>query len=431
MNGYPGSESSARKAMLKVMGQEHYDYFFDRLIHHFFTEDDAKLLKSLRINSVRIPFSYKHFEDDMNPRVLKEASGFRYLDRMIDICSANGIYSILDMHAVPGAQNPDWHSDNHTSYAAFWDFKDHQDRTVWLWEQIALRYAGNTWVAGYNPMNEPCDPEHTRLPAFYERVAQAIRSVDPNHMLFLDGNTFAMEWKGFDEVIPNTVYSVHDYSLMGFPIGARFKGLPEQKEKLRQQFARKCEFHHRHNVPVWVGEFGPTYQKNGPEVDEINAERYNLLREQLDIYEKEEHVSSWSIWLYKDIGVMGMVSTSPDSAWMKLLQPFIEKKNKLKVDSFTSSPSPEIDGLITQLSKWIDQVSPSATKTYPSNWNTEQHVRRNVLQTFLASTLCDEYASLFKGKDKADLEELAASYALRNCVQRKGLNDILAERAAA
>jgi aryl-phospho-beta-D-glucosidase BglC (GH1 family) len=117
------------------------------------------------------------------------------------------------MHTTPGGQNPDWHSDNQTSYAAFWDFKDHQDRTVWLWEQIAERYKENRWVAGYNPLNEPCDPEHVRLPAFYERIEQSIRKIDPNHILWLDGNTFAMEWKGFDKILPNCVYALHDYSV--------------------------------------------------------------------------------------------------------------------------------------------------------------------------------------------------------------------------
>ena len=47
----------------------------------------------------------------MNPRVLKE-SGFKHLDRVIDICSKHGIYTILDLHAAPGGQNTDWHSDH-------------------------------------------------------------------------------------------------------------------------------------------------------------------------------------------------------------------------------------------------------------------------------------------------------------------------------
>jgi hypothetical protein len=117
--------------------------------------------------------------------------------------------------------NPDWHSDNSTSYAAFWDYKDHQDRTIWLWTKLAERYKDNTWVAGYNPLNEPCDPEHVRLPAFYDRLEPEIRKIDPNHALFLDGNTFAMEWRGFNKVLPNTVYAMHDYSVCLLIFGFR------------------------------------------------------------------------------------------------------------------------------------------------------------------------------------------------------------------
>ena len=66
---------------------------------------------------------------------------------------------------------------------------------------------------GYNPLNEPCDPEHVRLLTFYKRVEKAIREIDPHHILWLDGNTFAMESQGFDEVLPNCVYALHDYSV--------------------------------------------------------------------------------------------------------------------------------------------------------------------------------------------------------------------------
>ena len=121
------------------------------------------------------------------------------------------------MHAVPGGQNGDWHSDNVTNVAAFWDHKDFQDRTVWLWEQLAAHYKDMPWIAGYNPLNEPADPQYVRLPAFYDRVEAAIRKVDPHHILWLDGNTYAMEWKGFEHTLPNCVYSLHDYSVSGIP----------------------------------------------------------------------------------------------------------------------------------------------------------------------------------------------------------------------
>ncbi|KAL3453405.1 putative glucanase [Aspergillus insuetus] len=423
VNGYPGSESFARAAMLKAMGAEHYEYFFKRFFHHFFTDKDVEYLKSLGINSLRIPFGYKHFEDDMNPRDLKNGA-FTYLDHIVSLCANHGIYSILDMHTVPGCQNPDWHSDNHTSYAAFWDHKDHQDRTVWLWERVAEHYKDNPWVAGYNPLNEPCDSEQVRVAAFYERVERAIRIIDPNHILFLDGNTFAMEWKGFDKALPNAVYSIHDYSMMGFP-GQRYKGTEQQNQKLRQQYLRKCEFHHKHGVPIWVGEFGPTYEMRDQDAEQINNERFGMLAEQLNLYETDK--VSWSLWTYKDIGTMGMVSVSPESAYLKLLRPFLERKATLGVDSSNYHPSERLVNLVDQMAAWIDEVSPTATKTYPPNWDTKQHVRRNILQTFLASSLCDEFAAYFRGLDKVQLEELAQSWAFENCIKREGLNATLTQ----
>lgn len=84
ITGYPGHESQHRASMLKVLGKENYDFFFDRWLHHFFTNADARFFKSLGLNCLRIPFNYRHFEDDMNPRVLK-TEGFKHLDRVIDL----------------------------------------------------------------------------------------------------------------------------------------------------------------------------------------------------------------------------------------------------------------------------------------------------------------------------------------------------------
>lgn len=86
ITGYPGHESQHRAAMLQVLGQEKYDFFFDHWLEYFFTEGDAKYFASLGLNCIRIPFNYRHFEDDMNPRVLKE-EGFKHLDRVIDLVS--------------------------------------------------------------------------------------------------------------------------------------------------------------------------------------------------------------------------------------------------------------------------------------------------------------------------------------------------------
>jgi hypothetical protein len=75
-----------------------------QFLEYFFTESDATFYKSLGLNAIRIPFNYRHFEDDMNPRILKQ-DGFKYLDRVVDICARAGIYTILDYHAAAGGQN--------------------------------------------------------------------------------------------------------------------------------------------------------------------------------------------------------------------------------------------------------------------------------------------------------------------------------------
>lgn len=101
ITGYPGHESEHRAAMLKVLGKEKYEYFFDRWLYYFFTEDDAKFFASLGLNCLRLPFNYRHLEDDMNPKVLKEA-GFKHLDRVIDLVCFQfvGYHNMINIHSV-------------------------------------------------------------------------------------------------------------------------------------------------------------------------------------------------------------------------------------------------------------------------------------------------------------------------------------------
>lgn len=99
-------------------------------------------------------------------------------------------------------------------------------------------------------MNEPADPVQTGLQAWYKRVEKAIREVDPDHILFLDGNSYSMDFTAFEEVLPNCVYSIHDYSNMGFPAGEPYVGASEQDDVLRRQYERKVAFMRERQVPV-------------------------------------------------------------------------------------------------------------------------------------------------------------------------------------
>lgn len=218
---------------------------------------------------------------------------------------------------------------------------------------------------------------------------------------------------------------------MGFPTGDAYKGTPEQKESLERQYLRKAEFMVQNDTAIWNGEFGPVYADPALDADAetINQDRYNLLGEQLRIYDK--YNISWSIWLYKDIGLQGMLYTNPQSKWNKTIQPLLEKKRMFWLDKWGRRPASEPEAALRPLLDWIDRVSPTAKLTYPTSWNTELHVMRSVFYTFLAASFVDEFAALFQGMDEKELEELARSFHFDECVQREGLNQILKDHARA
>jgi len=431
VTGFSGHESEHRCAMLSVLGPEKYKFFFDKFLDYFFTSSDAKFFASLGVNCLRVPFNYRHFEDDMNPGVYKK-EGFELLDRIVNLCAEQNLYVILDLHAVPGGQNQDWHSDSGISKALFWNFREFQDRMINLWVALAKHYRGNPFIAGYNPLNEPADPEHINLINFYYRVEKAIREVDPEHVLFLDGNTYAMDFSHFpSEPLPNTVYSCHDYSMMGFPAGEPYLGTPTQKTKLRNNFERKVAFMREKGVPIWNGEFGPVYASPGDNADfkNINSQRFALLKEQLSIYRDSD--ISWSIWLYKDIGYQGMVYVSPSTPYMQLIAPFLAKKKALQLDFWGCSDS-KVTHVYEPFLKHLKKMVPEylRDRKYPSPiWTFERHVERVVRECLLSEYMGWEMAELFRGKSEAELDELAGSFRFENCVVREELKMILKDDA--
>ena len=116
ITGYPANESQQRAALREALGEDGYHRFGDRFLQAFFDDADAQFLASLGVTCVRLPFNYRHFEDDDRPFELKD-EGFRALDRAVEICARNRIYTVLDLHALPGCQNQHWHSDNPTHWA--------------------------------------------------------------------------------------------------------------------------------------------------------------------------------------------------------------------------------------------------------------------------------------------------------------------------
>jgi aryl-phospho-beta-D-glucosidase BglC (GH1 family) len=426
ITGYPGNEENIRRALRDRMGGEAYDAFFDEFYTAFFDDADAAFLAGLGMNSVRIPVNYRHFEDDARPFELKE-DGFARLDRVIRLLGDHGLYSIIDLHALPGRQNQHWHSDNPTHIAEFWNHPHFQDRVVHLWEALADRYKDRPEVAGYNPINEPSDPSGEVLPAFYDRLEGAIRAIDPRHILLLDGNKYSTDFSFLDrrsDPLPNTVYTAHDYALPGITSATAYPGVTRgehfDRTVVEATFLRRTEYMRRTGTPIWIGEFGPVYSDDRAQ----DPWRLRLLRDQLEIY--RDHGASWALWTYKDIGLQGLVHADPASGYLQLTAEDRATKRALGIDSWGGS-----DAGVRDILDPIDAVFDREFPDYaPWPWGRQPHIAVLVRHILLAEPLAERFADRFRGISADRARDLAADFRLDRTVERAGLTRTLREHLA-
>jgi hypothetical protein len=446
VTGYPGHEGGAKTAIRHVLGEKRCDFFFERFIEHFFNENDAAYLASLGINMVRIPFSYKFLESDDAPFEIRE-DGFRYLDRVIQQCAEHGIYTMLDLHTAPGWQHQDWHCDNPTHTAQFWNYRHFQDRVVNLWKVIAARYRNEPWVVGYDPLNEPSDPTAQKVGPYYDRLVDAIREVDQNHIIFLDGNRYAIDFHFFGEPRPNVVYAPHDYPAPGYTPGARYPGhlrtwhilAPEEgrtralmeedgpvqrdegdnqywdKERVEGSFLMRTEYMRRTGTPIVVGEFNAVF-RGEPVAD---RELITMLGDQLDIFRK--HQASWTYWSYKDVGLAAPLALAADSEYMRRVRPMLDKKARLAVDLWGG----QVDNIQHILQPIRDLMEKEFPDYHPYPWGKEFMMNRLVQHTLFAQALQPEFGELFRDMDEDSIDQMMQSFRLENCVPRQDLVDLL------
>jgi len=421
IDGYPANEEAMREGLRNVLGDKKYNLYFDNFLKSYFTDADAAYIQSLGLNLIRIPINYHHFEDDMNPGVIKEEA-FSYLDSVIARCAKHQIYTIIDLHALPGSQNQHWHSDNPTHVASFWIHKDFQDRALRLWEVIAKRYKNDAWVAGYDLINEPADPTGEKVFPYYKRLHDAIRKIDPDHILFLEGDKYAVDFSRFTEIWKNVVYTNHDYAGPGFISGGDYPGYTRDKyydkDTLEKDFLKKSEFMFSHHVPLWVGEFGPVYTGDAKK-DEM---RYQVLKDQLAYYNK--YKVSWCIWLYKDMGLQAIMHQNENTPYMKLVSKFLSRKDSLGADAWGSTDK-NIRQAIAPLEELLQKEFPGYNP-YPNG--KEREVALLVRHILISQALLPEYCNLFKDLTEEQLVALAQSFRFENYVKRTRLENILTGR---
>ncbi len=240
----------------------------------FIQEGDIRYIKHLGFNSVRVPFDYRLFADEYYLGSSAQR-GFELLDRVVGWCKKAGLWVIFDMHAVPGGQ-AGWHTDDGYTYP--WLFEDggevYQRQTIQIWQRIARHFADDTTVIGYDLLGEPihqyCDTTrlYPRLEPFYKKLVSAIREVDKNHIVFLGGVFWTRNYDYFSAPFDDkAVYTFHLYNFT-HPYTS---------------FDYFLDFSKKHNVPLWLGEFG-----------EMSVSFVDTLRRLC-----EDNQVGWCLWSYK------------------------------------------------------------------------------------------------------------------------------------
>jgi endoglucanase len=311
MLGIPATDHQIRKAFEDVYGRDTAKSFFDEFIMQFITDADFRFLKENGINLIRVPFNYRLFIDDQNPSEYKQA-GFIYLDRLMDLSRKYEIYVLPDLHSAPGGQNPDWHSDNRTGYTQFWHYKAFRDQVVELWKKIAARYCTEPFLLGYDLLNEPfIIPKYNLLDEFYREVTAGIRQVDNNHIIFLEGDFFAMDFSCIHSIEDEqTALTFHYYpTVWETDLFSKAYDRSGRKEKFDSVFSRLVQIRSSFNRPVLCGEAGYDIDK------EDLSFTLDLISDTLELFRKYQ--VSFTLWSYKDAQFMGVVYPSSDSMWMQ------------------------------------------------------------------------------------------------------------------
>lgn len=312
MLGIPTPEKQIRESFCEIFGKKNSEQFFDEFVYDFLGEEDFQFLRDTGINLIRVPFHYGLFIDDKEPEKLRE-KGFEYFDRILKFCTKYEIYLLPDLHSVPGGQNPDWHSDNQTGTPQFWHYGVFQEHAVKLWKAIAARYKGEPYLLGYDLLNEPylMPAEKGRIQKFYEKVTAAVREVDQNHILFLEGDHFAMDFSAIEELKDEqTAVTFHFYPTVW---ESELCDINYPREKRREifedRFKKMIVGMTRFGRPLLCGEAG--YDIAGNNLQHV----MEMVEDTLDLFAK--YKVSWTLWCYKDAGFMGIAYPDAHSLWME------------------------------------------------------------------------------------------------------------------
>lgn len=297
-SGVAGTQHEFRNKLKETIGVEKTDSFFNAWLDYHFTRTDVDSMKVWGFNSVRVAMHYKWFtppieEEPVEGEITWIDKGFVMMDSLLDWCADNEMYLILDLHGAPGGQgkNADI-SDYDSTKPSLWESQANKDKTIALWRKLAERFSDEIWIGGYDLLNETnwTFPEgnNSQMRELFVAITNTIREVDKNHLIFIEGNSFANDHSGlkppWDD---NFAYSFHKY----------WSGTgPDDLNWI-------INLRNAYNVPLWLGESGEN--SNAWYTDMIAlSEKQNI---------------GWSWWPVKKSGINNVLSVTFNKSYEDLI----------------------------------------------------------------------------------------------------------------
>jgi len=306
-SSFANTQHDIRKKIEELIGSENTDTFYNAWLANHMRRADIELAASSEFNSIRLPMHYNLFTLPIEAEPVAGSNtwlskGFIIVDTLLAWCEANNIYLILDLHAAPGGQGHDAAiSDYDDSKPSLWESEDNKSKIVALWRKLAERYANEEWIGGYDLINETnwnfegsningCDElNNVPLRSLLVDITNAIREVDTNHIIFIEGNCWANNFNGLTPPWDNNmVYSFHKY----------------WNSNNQSSIQWILSIRDNHNVPIWLGESGEN--SNQWFTDAIKLCEQNKI--------------GWAWWPWKKFGSLsGITSVNVTNNYQTLL----------------------------------------------------------------------------------------------------------------
>ncbi len=311
---FAGTQHEIKAIIQDLIGKDGMEAFYDEWLKNYCTKEDVDTMAAWGFNSIRLPMHYNLFTLPIDDEPVKGndtwiEKGFLMIDELLEWCKANQMYLILDLHATPGGQGKDANiSDYDTSKPSLWESEENQRKTVAFWKKIAERYVNEEWIGGYDLINETNWDMSGNIPLknLMKNITAAIREVDNNHLIFIEGNGFANDYNGLTPPWDkNMAYSFHRY----------------WNYNTQSSIQWVLDLRNTHNVPIWMGESGE------------NSNVWFTSSIQL----LEQNNIGWAWWPYKKIGsVTGTVTIKKTEGYQKLLNYWAGSGSKPSVSDATT-----------------------------------------------------------------------------------------------